>query len=70
MLERRSRLHSALKLTLVSVPLIVLPHVLSFSQKEIAVFLLINVLVVVSYRFLTLTGEWSLGHAVIMGTGA
>ena len=50
--------------------LIVLPHLLSFSQKEVAVFLLINVLLVVSYRLLTLTGEWSLGHAVIMGAGA
>ncbi|MDH3472947.1 MAG: branched-chain amino acid ABC transporter permease [Rhodospirillales bacterium] len=49
--------------------LIVLPHLLSFSQKEIAVFLLINTLLVVSYRVLTLTGEWSLGHVVIMGVG-
>jgi len=49
--------------------LIVLPHVLSFSQKEIAVFLVINILLVVSYRLLTLTGEWSLGHVVIMGVG-
>ena len=50
--------------------LIVLPHLLGFSQKEVAVFLPINVLLVVSYRLLTLTGEWSLGHAVIMGVGA
>jgi branched-chain amino acid transport system permease protein len=50
--------------------LIALPQVLSFSQKEIAVFLVINVLLVVSYRLLTLTGEWSLGHVVIMGVGA
>ena len=50
--------------------LIVLPHVLSFSQKEVAVFLVINVLVVVSYRLLTLTGEWSLAHMVIVGVGA
>ncbi len=50
--------------------LIALPHLLSFSQKEIAVFLLMNVLLVVSYRVLTLTGEWSLGHAVTMGVGA
>jgi branched-chain amino acid transport system permease protein len=50
--------------------LIALPHLLSFSQKEIAVFLLMNVLLVVSYRLLTLTGEWSLAHAVIMGVGA
>ena len=49
--------------------LIALPHLLSFSQKEIAVFLLINILLVASYRLLTLTGEWSLGHVVIMGVG-
>ena len=50
--------------------LLVLPHLLSFSQKEVAVFLVINVLVVVSYRLLTLTGEWSLAHVVIVGVGA
>jgi branched-chain amino acid transport system permease protein len=50
--------------------LIALPHFLSFSQKEILVFLVINVLLVVSYRLLTLTGEWSLAHVVIMGAGA
>lgn len=50
--------------------LIALPHGLSFSQQEILVFLTINVLLVASYRLLTLTGEWSLGHAVIMGVGA
>jgi branched-chain amino acid transport system permease protein len=33
------------------------------------VVLLINILLVVSYRLLTLTGEWSLGHVVIMGVG-
>ena len=50
--------------------LVVMPHLLSFSQKEVAVFLVINVLVVVSYRLLTLTGEWSLAHVVLMGVGA
>ncbi len=50
--------------------LLALPHGLSFSQQEILVFLVINVLVVSSYRLLTLTGEWSLGHVVIMGVGA
>ena len=55
---------------LLTVALIALPHFLSFSQKEILVFLVINVLLVVSYRVLTLTGEWSLGHVVIMGVGA
>ena len=50
--------------------LIALPHGLSFSQQEILVFLTINVLLVSTYRLLTLTGEWSLGHVVIMGVGA
>ena len=50
--------------------LIALPHGLSFSQQEILVFLTINVLLVTSYRLLTLTGEWSLAHVVIMGVGA
>ena len=50
--------------------IIALPHGLSFSQREIAVLLVINVLLVSSYRLMTLTGEWSLGHVVIMGVGA
>ncbi len=58
-----------LGLVAVFAALLGLPFVLSFSQKEIAVFLVINVLVVASYRLLTLTGEWSLGHVVIMGAG-
>lgn len=52
------------------VGLLILPHMLSFSQQEILVFLVINILLVASYRLLTLTGEWSLGHVVIMGVGA
>jgi branched-chain amino acid transport system permease protein len=63
------RLAWFLGLALVGLALVALPHLLSFSQKEIAVFLLINVLLVTSYRLLTLTGEWSLGHVVIMGVG-
>jgi branched-chain amino acid transport system permease protein len=55
---------------LLAIVLIVLPHLLSFSQQEILVFLVINVLLVSSYRLLTLTGEWSLAHAVMMGVGA
>ena len=50
--------------------LLALPFGLSFSQQEILVFLTINVLVVASYRLLALTGEWSLGHVVVMGVGA
>jgi branched-chain amino acid transport system permease protein len=50
--------------------LIVLPRVVTLSQQELLVFLVINVLLVASYRLLTLTGEWSLAHVVIMGVGA
>jgi len=52
------------------VALAILPYLLSYSQQEIAVLLVINVLLVSSYRLLTLTGEWSLGHVVMMGVGA
>lgn len=70
MLDRGLSWRAVAALALLYAGLIVLPHLLSFSQKEIAVFLIINVLLVVSYRLLTLTGEWSLGHVVIMGVGA
>ncbi len=63
-------MHKLLTWPLLVVFLVALPHVLSFSQQEILVFLVINILLVVSYRLLTLTGEWSLGHVVIMGVGA
>ena len=59
-----------LGLLLLAAALIALPHFLSHSQQEILVLLVINVLLVASYRLLTLTGEWSLGHVVIMGVGA
>ena len=60
----------ALGIALLIAFLVVLPYQLSFSQQEVLVFLVINILVVCSYRLLTLTGEWSLGHVVIVGVGA
>jgi len=50
--------------------LAVLPFNLKFHQQDFMIFLLINVLVVASYRLMTLTGEWSLIHVVLMGVGA
>ncbi|MDE2793002.1 MAG: branched-chain amino acid ABC transporter permease [Paracoccaceae bacterium] len=64
------RLAWRLRLVFLFAALAVLPYLLSYSQQEIAVLLVINVLLVCSYRLLTLTGEWSLGHVVIMGVGA
>lgn len=50
--------------------LAVLPFNLKYHQQDFMIFLLINVLTVVSYRLMTLTGEWSLIHVVMMGVGA
>ena len=72
--ERRGnpvwRIAVRLRLLFLFAALAVLPYLLSYSQQEIAVLLVINVLLVCSYRLLTLTGEWSLGHVVMMGVGA
>jgi branched-chain amino acid transport system permease protein len=66
----RTGLFWTIGIVLLAAALIVLPHLLSLSQQEILVLLVINVLLVCSYRLLTLTGEWSLAHVVIMGVGA
>jgi branched-chain amino acid transport system permease protein len=50
--------------------LVILPHFLKFHHQDFMIFLGVNVLVVVSYRLMTLTGEWSLIHIVMMGVGA
>lgn len=49
--------------------LLAVPHFLQFHHQDLLIFLTINVLVVSSYRLVTLTGEWSLIHAVMMGVG-
>ena len=50
--------------------LMIAPHLVTYSQQELLVFLVINILIVASYRLLTLTGEFSLAHVVIVGVGA
>ena len=67
---REGRLVAITLTALGIVALLLIPYALSYSQKEVLVFLVINALVAASYRFLTLTGEWSLGHVVMMGVGA
>lgn len=64
-----NRVYRALGLVALFVFLGVLPFNLKFHQQDFMIFLLINVLVVVSYRLMTLTGEWSLIHVVVMGGG-
>jgi len=53
-----------------AIVLLALPHFLKFHHQDLLIFLTINVLAVCSYRLVTLTGEWSLIHAVMMGVGA
>lgn len=53
-----------------AIVLLGLPHFLKIHHQDLLIFLTINVLVVCSYRLVTLTGEWSLIHAVMMGVGA
>ncbi len=50
--------------------ILVIPHFLKFHHQDLLIFLTVNILVVCSYRLVTLTGEWSLIHAVMMGVGA
>ena len=66
----RKRIYQSLGLVTLLVFLLVLPFTLSFAQQDFMIFLLINVLVVISYRLIALTGEWSLAHVVLMGVGA
>ena len=47
-----------------------IPFVVKVYQLDIVIFLMINIILVTSYRFNTLTGEWSLIHVVMMGVGA
>ena len=63
------RVYKALGLVALFIILTVLPFGLKFHQQDFMIFLFINILVVVSYRLMTLTGEWSLIHVVLMGVG-
>lgn len=63
-------IRNTVALSVLFIALAILPHYLKYHHQDFLIFLVINVLVVVSYRLVTLTGEWSLIHAVMMGVGA
>ncbi len=48
----------------------VLPFFAREYHVEILIIFLINVILVVSYRLIATTGDWTLCHVVLMGTGA
>lgn len=47
----------------------ILPSIVRPYQLDFLIFLFINIILVVSYRMIVITGEFSLAHAVIMGVG-
>lgn len=49
--------------------LVAAPFVVSAYKLDVVLFAVISALVVSSYRFMTITGEWSLIHVVMMGVG-
>lgn len=46
-----------------------LPFVARPYQLDVLIFLFINIILVVSFRLIAITGEFSLAHAVLMGCG-
>ena len=66
-----SRTHrNAAGIAVVLAVVCVMPFVLRPYQLDFLIFMFINIILVVSYRLIAITGEFSLAHAVIMGVGA
>lgn len=49
---------------------LVAPFSVNDYRVEVLIIFLINLILVSSYRLLTMTGDWSLSHVVLMGSGA
>jgi branched-chain amino acid transport system permease protein len=50
--------------------LCIAPYVIGEYYVEILILFLINIILAVSYRLVTTTGDWSLCHVLLMGAGA
>ncbi|MGH6718428.1 MAG: branched-chain amino acid ABC transporter permease [Alphaproteobacteria bacterium] len=48
----------------------VVPFLVSISQRDVLIYMVLYIVVAQSFRLITLTGDWSLGHIVTMGVGA
>jgi len=57
-------------LGVLAIIMLVLPFILTAYYVDVVVTLLINILVVVSFRFIALTGDFSIAHIPLMGAGA
>lgn len=70
MSRRSGALGKALGLATLTAALCLAPFIAREYYVEILILLLINAILAVSYRLITTTGDWSLGHVVLMGVGA
>ena len=57
-------------LTILAIVGIAVPFLLDYYYIDVLTMLLINILLVASFRLITLTGTWSLAHVPLMGAGA
>ena len=65
-----NRFSSFVGLAVLLAALSAVPWVISEYYVEVFILFLINVILVVSYRLTTTTGDWSLCHIVLYGAGA
>ena len=66
----KSRYLKAAALAGLFIVILLLPSLVRPFQLEILIFLFINLIVVMAYRLILITGEWSFIHVVLMGVGA
>lgn len=57
-------------LAVVAVVCVLLPFVLRVYYVDVLTMLLVNIILVASFRLITITGGWSLAHVPLMGAGA
>ncbi len=48
----------------------IMPYIVELYQVEVLIILVLNLILVQSYRLVNTTGDWSLSHIVTMGAGA
>lgn len=55
---------------ILTIIVVIAPFTMSEYKVDVLTMLLVNVILVVSFRLITTTGGWSLAHIPMMGTGA
>jgi len=66
----KHNLSKTIALTVLTIILLVLPFILSAYRLDVVIILFVNILLVVSFRFIALTGDFSLAQVPLLGTGA